>query len=302
MTEGATEPLGTDQRCDPSEDDRWRYPSENDRWRYPWRAYIWLIFVLIPLGNAINSHDSGIAKAAVIAATTVFVGIFVWLIARQPRSLAQRPAVLVIVVLLAIPTCLVLADGASWATLYIYVGGVIANNLPGRWALLGVGICTGLSAGTLLIIGSSAGTIIGYATPALGVGNRRADGRPATRTLKRLHAAPNLVLLRPTQSFALFRQQIGRSMRPKPDGSAAVIFDHVANVFRHGLPDAPHEWSLEINEAHPGERQPSANGLRKCPACDEVFAAGERREMCANIEGCIFTPKMLIELPGELRE
>ena len=117
-----------------------------------------------------------------------------------------------------------------------------------------------------------------------------------------LPAVGAVILLRPTQSFALFRQQIGRSMRPKPDGSAAVIFDHVGNVFRHGLPDAPHEWSLESTKRTPGERQPSTNGLRKCPACDEVFAASERREMCANIEGCIFTPKMLIELPGELRE
>ena len=33
------------------------------------------------------------------------------------------------------------------------------------------------------------------------------------------------ILLRPTKSLGLFLQQIGRSMRPKPDGSPAVILD-----------------------------------------------------------------------------
>ena len=55
-------------------------------------------------------------------------------------------------------------------------------------------------------------------------------------------AVGGAILLRPTQSFALFRQQIGRCLRPKDDGSAAIIVDHVGNVHRHGLPDAPHQW------------------------------------------------------------
>jgi two-component system, NarL family, sensor histidine kinase DesK len=256
-----TEPLGTDQLCD---------PSGGVRWRYPWRAYIWLVFVLIPLGKALNSHDSGVAKAAVIAATSVFVGIFVWLIWRQPRPLPLRRAVLIIIVLLAIPTCLVLTDGAAWATLFIYVGGVIANNLPGRWALVGVGVCAGLSAGSLLIIGSSAGVIIGYATPALGVGMLMlvmADLRASNRQLVDARAElAQLAVTRERERFArdlhdllghtlsviaLKAELAGRLVEHRPEEAAREITE-VQGVARQAL--------AEVREAVSGYRQPTLTG------------------------------------------
>ena len=66
------------------------------------------------------------------------------------------------------------------------------------------------------------------------------------------------------RAFALFRQQVGRCLRPKRDGSAAIIIDHVGNVFRHGLPDAPHEWSLDSKKRTQAERQQAAVGCRRC--------------------------------------
>jgi DNA repair protein RadD len=62
-------------------------------------------------------------------------------------------------------------------------------------------------------------------------------------------------LLRPTQSLALFRQQVGRCLRPKPDGSPAIIADHVDNVSRHGLPDSDHEWSLDATKRTRADRK-----------------------------------------------
>ena len=48
-----------------------------------------------------------------------------------------------------------------------------------------------------------------------------------------------VILLRPTQSVALFIQQAMRSMRADPENpdKRAIIIDHVGNVYRHGLPD-----------------------------------------------------------------
>ena len=51
-------------------------------------------------------------------------------------------------------------------------------------------------------------------------------------------------LARPTQSLGLFRQQVGRALRPKKDGSKALIIDHVGNFLRHGPPDRPVQWTL----------------------------------------------------------
>lgn len=54
-------------------------------------------------------------------------------------------------------------------------------------------------------------------------------------------------MLRPTQSLNLFMQQFGRALRPLEGKTHAIIFDHVGNVKRHGLPDMPRVWSLESN-------------------------------------------------------
>jgi superfamily II DNA or RNA helicase len=117
-------------------------------------------------------------------------------------------------------------------------------------------------------------------------------------------AVGGAILLRPTQSFALFRQQVGRCLRPKCDGSAAVILDHIGNVLRHGLPDAPHIWSLDSKKRTPVERQKAAVACRVCPACSEVFAAGAGHAACAlpDDPACLFRPRILPEREGVLQE
>jgi superfamily II DNA or RNA helicase len=114
-------------------------------------------------------------------------------------------------------------------------------------------------------------------------------------------AVGGCILLRPTQSFALYRQQVGRCLRPKTDGSAATIVDHVGNVWRHGLPDSPHIWSLDSRRRSVAERQRAVPGLRKCDACSLVFAVGERGDDCG-VAGCLFAPPVFIERPGNLEE
>ena len=117
-------------------------------------------------------------------------------------------------------------------------------------------------------------------------------------------AVGGAILLRPTQSFALFRQQVGRCLRPKHDGSAAIIIDHVGNVFRHGLPDAPHDWSLDSKKRTQAERQQAAAVCRRCPACGEVVEPGIGRDVCPmpDADDCLFHPRVLPEREGILEE
>ena len=79
------------------------------------------------------------------------------------------------------------------------------------------------------------------------------------------------ILLRPTKSLGMFLQQVGRVLRPKPDGSDAVILDHVGNVHRHGLPDADREWSLDAKKKRKVDQAPVA----QCEVCYHVFASGK---------------------------
>jgi DNA repair protein RadD len=60
-----------------------------------------------------------------------------------------------------------------------------------------------------------------------------------------------VILLRPTASLAMARQQVGRGMRPKADGSPLIVLDHAGNIDRHGDVDEPIEWNLDGAIRHP---------------------------------------------------
>ena len=67
---------------------------------------------------------------------------------------------------------------------------------------------------------------------------------------------------RPTQSYGLFVQQFGRVLRTADDKTHGTVIDHVGNVVRHGLPDAPRQWSLEAPEGNrKGSSDPDTIGL-----------------------------------------
>ncbi|QHJ81444.1 MAG: hypothetical protein [Bacteriophage sp.] len=74
---------------------------------------------------------------------------------------------------------------------------------------------------------------------------------------------------RPTQSYALYAQMFGRALRSFEGKSHAIIIDAVSNVMRHGLPDAPREWSLDRRERRTGKSEPST--VRVCTACAAVY-------------------------------
>jgi DNA repair protein RadD len=80
-----------------------------------------------------------------------------------------------------------------------------------------------------------------------------------------------VVLARPTKSEALYLQQVGRALRPKADGSKAIILDHASNCVQqgHGLPDDEREWSLE-GRAGNKKNSEQTIPIRQCPKCFRV--------------------------------
>ena len=113
-------------------------------------------------------------------------------------------------------------------------------------------------------------------------------------------AASCAILLRPTKSESLYLQQVGRVLRPKPDGSKALILDHVGNVMRHGFPDDAREWSLAdgLRRASRGSAAPT---VRTCPSC---YAAFKPQPVCP-VCGTDCAPKAkrgMAQVDGELQE
>ena len=94
-----------------------------------------------------------------------------------------------------------------------------------------------------------------------------------------------LVLARPTKSLGLFRQMVGRVLRPAPSKSDAIILDHAGAVFMHGLVDDEIEWTLSpdkraVNEAQSSRQRGHAPKLVDCPECHAVRFEGEPCPSC----------------------
>src|SRR5262249_19702382 len=53
------------------------------------------------------------------------------------------------------------------------------------------------------------------------------------------------ILARPTKKMGLYRQMIGRVLRPAPGKTDAIILDHSGAVFRHGFAEDHVEWTLD---------------------------------------------------------
>lgn len=79
------------------------------------------------------------------------------------------------------------------------------------------------------------------------------------------------LMLRPTQSYALYMQQGMRALTPNKD-KVAIIIDYVGNVFRHGTIDEDSEWSLvERKKCRNPNGEPEIL-TRMCKSCYRVYS------------------------------
>jgi superfamily II DNA or RNA helicase len=115
------------------------------------------------------------------------------------------------------------------------------------------------------------------------------------------------VLARPTKQLGLYRQMLGRVLRPWPGKADAIIIDHAGAVHRHGFPDDPIAWALEpddragVNAAH--DARLAAHGQRgivECSMCSNLRVAGQACTWCGFMPPP--RPQVFDTLPGELGE
>jgi DNA repair protein RadD len=86
------------------------------------------------------------------------------------------------------------------------------------------------------------------------------------------------ILARPTKQMGLYRQMVGRVLRPADGKLDAVILDHSGAVYRHGLPEDHVEWTLAVdrravNPAQVKRDSSEAPKLHECPSCKAVMVA-----------------------------
>jgi DNA repair protein RadD len=100
-----------------------------------------------------------------------------------------------------------------------------------------------------------------------------------------LPAVSCCILARPTKKMGLYRQMVGRVLRPAPDKSNAIVLDHAGATYRHGFVEDRVEWTLDPerraeSKAHAARQ---ADGYRSrfvdCK-CGSIRVAGERCGHC----------------------
>jgi superfamily II DNA or RNA helicase len=93
------------------------------------------------------------------------------------------------------------------------------------------------------------------------------------------------ILARPTKQMGLYRQMVGRVLRPAPGKEYAVVLDHSGAVFRHGLPEDHVEWTLDVDTKasspkHEKRQSRSSTSLLECSQCGSVRTGGQPCPSC----------------------
>ena len=102
-----------------------------------------------------------------------------------------------------------------------------------------------------------------------------------------------IIMGRPTKSFIVYKQAVGRACRPY-DGPLykklyAILLDHAGNWERfqpYGLPDTDIDWELDEKKTvdqKQKEKEPNAARIITCPECFALFKAAPSCPECGHV-------------------
>jgi DNA repair protein RadD len=89
------------------------------------------------------------------------------------------------------------------------------------------------------------------------------------------------ILARPRRKMGLYRQMIGRVLRPAPNKADAIVLDHSGAVFRHGFAEDHVDWTLDPDRrAESASHQTrgeygSSSKLLECSQCGAIREGGK---------------------------
>jgi DNA repair protein RadD len=95
-----------------------------------------------------------------------------------------------------------------------------------------------------------------------------------------------IVLARPTRSLLLFRQMIGRGLRPAPGKTDCILLDHAGGVHRHGRPDDDIAWTLATDQKAENKTQAArvakagVDPFVECEGCGHIRMKGMACDAC----------------------
>ena len=81
-----------------------------------------------------------------------------------------------------------------------------------------------------------------------------------------------VILARPTKSYGLYLQQIGRTIRPYPNKKDCLVIDHSGAVYEHGLLSEIPQWSLQPTTRKEREKITKEKVEKQPLTCTECFS------------------------------
>jgi DNA repair protein RadD len=112
------------------------------------------------------------------------------------------------------------------------------------------------------------------------------------------------ILARPTRKMGLYRQMVGRVLRPAPGKVNAIVLDHSGAVFRHGFVEDRVDWTLDPDKraTSPTHARRLERGycsrLLECSQCGSIRIAGEACQHCGFLPQR--PPKAIVFSNGDL--
>jgi DNA repair protein RadD len=112
------------------------------------------------------------------------------------------------------------------------------------------------------------------------------------------------ILARPTKKMGLYRQMIGRVLRPAPGKTDAIIIDHSGAVFRHGFAEDPVEWTLDPDARAESAKHAarsefgSKSRILECTQCGGLRTGGEPCPCCGFLP--VAPPRPVPIIDGDL--
>jgi len=91
---------------------------------------------------------------------------------------------------------------------------------------------------------------------------------------------------RRTKSKSLWKQWVGRGLRPAPGKTKCTVIDQGGNVWEHGPVDAPEEYSLEPEEKKKKSSLAQASPVKMCGGCGFIQSLSAQK--CSEC-GHVFT-------------
>ena len=113
-----------------------------------------------------------------------------------------------------------------------------------------------------------------------------------------------VIIARPTKSYPMYLQMVGRTLRPYPNKKDTLIIDHSGCVYEHGFPEDVPNWTLKTTKPKNKDRIKNPDPIEKqpftCVQCDTVYKPTKDDYACPNC-ALIPTKKERIVLISEGR-